>query len=84
MRVAERVLDEQLLTGQISSSTSSGSTTDGDTTYPWTMKSEPWSEDAMNQVTVRVSFIVQGNTYEVGASTLIDPAAGSNPAALSP
>jgi type II secretory pathway pseudopilin PulG len=77
MRVAERVLDEMVVTGQTTSSASSGSIVDGDTTYPWTMKSEPWSEDGMTQLTVQVSFVVQGNTYDVTASTLIDPAAAA-------
>ena len=77
MRVAERVLDEMIVTGQITSSTSSGSTVDGDATYPWTLTSEPWTEDALNQVKVRVSFVVQGNTYEVSATTLFDATAAA-------
>ena len=73
MRVAERVLNEMIVTGQMSSGASQGSIVDGDTTYPWTMKSEPWTEDTMTQVTVKVSFDVQGSTFDVSASTLYDP-----------
>ena len=73
MRVAERLLNEMIVTGQVTSNAASGSTIDGDTTYPWTMRSEPWSADAMTEVTVRVSFIVQGGTFDVSASTLFDP-----------
>lgn len=75
MRIAERVLDEQIVSGQIAAATPYGSVVDGDTTYPWTMTSEPWTEDSMTVLTVRVSFDVQGSTFEVAASTLYDPTA---------
>lgn len=75
MRVAERMLNEMIVTGQVTSSAATGSIVDGDTTYPWTMKSAPWTEDAMTEITVQVSFDVQGNTYNVSASTLFDTTA---------
>lgn len=77
MRVAERELNELIVTGQMISNTASGSVDDGDTAYPWSMESEPWPEDAMTQVTVRVTFTVQGNSYDVSASTLFDATAAS-------
>src|SRR2546430_15444677 len=40
MRVAERVLDELLVTGHINSGSSDGTTVEGDTTYPWTRSEE--------------------------------------------
>jgi len=76
MRVAERVLDELIVSGQMATATPYGTILDGITSYPWTMKSDPWVEDtviSMNVVTVRVEFIVQGTTYDVAASTLYDP-----------
>ena len=76
MRIAERVLDEQLLYGQMETATPYGSIVDGDVSYSWTLKTEPWPEDitiTMNVVTVRVEFEVQGNTFEAAASTLYDP-----------
>lgn len=76
MRIAERVLDEQIVSGQMATATPYGSIVDGDVTYPWTLRSDPWPEDttiAMNVATVRVEFVVQGNTYDVAASTLYDP-----------
>ena len=73
MRVAERVLNEQFITGQLNQNTASGSITEGDTTYPWTIQSATWPQDAMTQVTVHVTFTVQGKDYEVTASTLFDP-----------
>ena len=84
MRVAERVLNEQLLLtsqGQVFQNSASGVETDGDTTYPWTMQAEPWPQDSMTQMTVRVTFTVQGANYEMSASTLFDPTAGTPGAA---
>ncbi|HEY4249467.1 MAG TPA: type II secretion system protein [Lacunisphaera sp.] len=74
MRVAERVMDEMIATNQLTQNSTSGSQTDGDTTYAWTMTAEPWSADTMTQLTVRVTFTVQGHDYDVAASTLFDPA----------
>ena len=75
MRIAERVLDEQLVSGQIATAIPYGNIVDGDTTYPWTMTSEPWSEDTMTVLTVRVSFDLQGTTFDIAASTLYDATA---------
>lgn len=76
MRIAERVLDEQIISGQMATATPYGTIVEGDISYSWTMKTEPWPEDIlimMNVVTVRVEFMVQGNTYDVAVSTLYDP-----------
>lgn len=81
MRVAERMLNELMVTGEMNQNSASGTVGDGDTTYPWTMQSEPWSEDAMTLVTVKVTFSLQGNEYDVSASTLFDAAAGTAAAA---
>ncbi len=77
MRVAERVLNELIVEGETQQTTSSGSIADGDMTYPWAMRSETWSEDAMLHMTVTVTFTVQGNNYDVSASTLIAPASSA-------
>jgi prepilin-type N-terminal cleavage/methylation domain-containing protein len=80
MRIAERVLEEQIVSGQMATATPYGNIVDGDITYSWTMKSDPWPEDttiSLNVVTVRVEFSVQGNTFDVAASTLYDPNAVS-------
>ncbi len=78
MRIAERVLDEQIVMGQIGTAVPYGSIVEGAISYPWTLKSDPWPEDtaiSLNVVSVRVEFTVQGNPYEVAASTLYDPLA---------
>ena len=77
MRIAERVLDEQVISGQIGTSTPYGTIVEGTVAYPWTIRSDPWPEvpeSGMSVVTVRVEFSVQGNTYDVAATTLYDPA----------
>jgi type II secretion system protein I len=78
MRVAERVLNEQLALvgqGQVVESSASGVENDGGTNYPWTLQTEAWPQDAMTQMTVRVTFTLRGVEYEMKASTLFDPAA---------
>ena len=80
MRIAERVLDEQILSGQLATATPYGTISEGSMTYNWTLRSEPWPEDIlimMNVITVRVEFSVQGSTYDVAVSTLHDPAVTS-------
>ena len=71
MRVAERLLNELVIENQLQQSSSGGTITDGDTSYPWTMRTETWSEDAMLQMTVTVNFVLRGNTYDVSLSTLL-------------
>jgi type II secretory pathway pseudopilin PulG len=78
MRIAERVLEEQIMSGQLATATPYGNIVDGDTNYPWNLTTEPWTEDTMTVLTVRVSFDVQGQTFDVAASTLYDPSATSS------
>jgi type II secretion system protein I len=83
MRVAERMINELIVTGEMNQTSSSGTVVDGDTSYPWTMQSEPWTEDSMTHVTVKVTFSLQGNSYDVSASTLYDATAVAAGAASS-
>ncbi len=80
MRIAESVLNELIVQGEAQQGTASGNRVEGEINYPWTMKSETWSEDAMLHMTVTVTFTVQGSNYDVSASTLIAPASTSTPA----
>ena len=80
MRVAERVLNEQVAVieqGQAIQTSATGVETDGDQTYPWTMQTEPWPEDTMTQMTVEVTFTMRGSTFQMKASTLFDPGAAT-------
>jgi prepilin-type N-terminal cleavage/methylation domain-containing protein len=76
MRVADRVLNELIVTREALQTSATGTATEGDATYAWTLESQTWTEDAMLQLTVTVTFSVQGNDYTVSASTLFDPTAG--------
>ncbi|MFM9030405.1 MAG: hypothetical protein ACKOTF_06960 [Opitutaceae bacterium] len=71
MRVGERVLNELLVETQIQQASSSGTAYEGDAAYPWAMRVETWPEDSMQQMTVTVSFSVQGGAYEVSVATLM-------------
>lgn len=76
-RIAERVLDELIVTGQLTTGSGSGTVVEGSIEYPWTLRYEGWTQDAMDLVTVRVEFSVQGNVYDVAVSTLYDPQAST-------
>ncbi len=75
MRVADRILNELIITNATQQAGTTGVATDGDVSYPWSFTAENWTEDAMTLLTVQVTFTVQGENYTVAASTLIDPAA---------
>jgi len=71
-RVAGRVLNELIVTGQSRGTTQNGVVQEGAQQYQWSMRSEPWPQDAMRLVTVQVTFPVQGRDYNVQLSTLMD------------
>lgn len=72
-RLAERVLNELLVTGGLVQNSNSGRIEEGERGYDWTMRSETWTEDRMNLVTVTVTFEVQGQQSDVKLATLFDP-----------
>jgi len=73
MRLAERKLNELLVTGQWESAVQKGVVQEGLQTYTWQLQSESWSEDgAMRLISVHVSVPVQGRDYDVQVSTLVD------------
>src|ERR1051325_10328086 len=72
-RLAERKLNELIVTGQWQSAAQKGTVREGLQEYQWQLQSEPWSEDgAMRQLTVQVDVPVQGREYPVAVSTLVD------------
>ena len=71
-RIAERVLNEAVITGQFRSSSQNGTIQEGVQAYQWVLRSEPWPQDAMRLVTVQVNFPVQGREFDVRLSTLVD------------
>ena len=70
-RVGERVLNEMLVTSQSQSLSQTGVAYEGQQQYRWTIRSEPWTQDAMLLVSVEVIFAVQGRDYDVHLSTLV-------------
>ena|SRR5436190_5522177 len=85
-RVAERVLNEAVVTGQTQGTSQKGVITEGQMDFAWTLRSEPWNEDAMLLVSVDVVFPVQGKDYDVRLTTLIDnsttPSTSTNTTAM--
>lgn len=73
VRVAERVLDEMIVTHAGVGGSAAGSTTERGATYDWTVEAELWSEDVMLELTARVTFTVQGDRHAIAVSTLVDP-----------
>ena len=71
-RIAERLLNEQIVTTQASQATQSGTLQDGLYQYRWQMRNEPWDQDALRMLSMDVTFAVQGQDYDVRLTTLLD------------
>ena len=75
-RIAERVLNESLITTNWNQSMQSGSTLEGQREFRWTLRSDPWNQDpaqsVMRQLSVEVHFTAQNKEYSVKLSTLVD------------
>ncbi|MFZ9746925.1 MAG: type II secretion system protein [Opitutaceae bacterium] len=76
VRVGERVLGELLAEGQLTTGATSGVAQEGPFEYPWSVRLENWPEDALQQVTVTVTFSVRGAPQEIALATLL-PATGT-------
>jgi|ERR1051326_2596457 hypothetical protein len=70
-RIAERVLNEWTINSQMHGGSQSGTVQEGVLQFRWSIRSQAWSEDTMNVVTVQVTFPVQGRDYDVRLSTLV-------------
>ena len=75
-RIAERVLNESLVTTNWSQSIQSGTTIEGQRQFRWTLRNDPWTQDpaqnVMHQLSVEVLFAAQNREYSVKLSTLVD------------
>lgn len=71
-RVAERVLNESIVTTNWDQSDQNGTAEDGSRAFDWTLHNEPWNQDPMRLLTVDVKYTVQGRDYSVQLSTLVD------------
>ncbi|MDR3460387.1 MAG: hypothetical protein P4N60_23405 [Verrucomicrobiae bacterium] len=70
-RVADRILNESLVTTNWNNGLQSGTTSEGAIDFRWTLTCQSWPEDqAMQLVTAEVTFSAQGKDYAVKLSTL--------------
>jgi type II secretory pathway pseudopilin PulG len=73
-RVAERILNESIVTTNWSKSALTGTAYEADREYNWSLRTESWTEattaTAMQLLTVNVDYPVQGEKYTVEMSTL--------------
>ena len=76
-RVAERLLNELIVTGQALQTAQRGVITEGEREYQWQLFNEPWPVDALQQLTIEVIFTAQGAEYDVRLSTLYDTSTAS-------
>ena len=76
-RVADRVLNESLVTTNWSLGSQSGTITEGDLDFEWTLTSANWPQDAMELITAEVKFQAQGRDYSVTLSTLASSQTGN-------
>ena len=70
-RVAERVLNENIVATNFVQAGQSGTVREADREYRWTLRTEAWTEAAMQLLTVEVTYPVQGKDYTVPMSTLV-------------
>ena len=70
-RVAERVLNENLVTTNYLQAAQSGTVQEAEREYRWTLRTEAWLDSVMQLWTVEVTFPVQGQDYTVPMSTLV-------------
>ena len=72
-RIAERVMNESMVTGKLRSGGLNGVIREGPLEFRWLIRSEGWLVNTLRLVTVQVTFPTQGRDYDVQLSTLIDP-----------
>jgi Tfp pilus assembly protein PilV len=75
-RIAQKVINESLITTNWSQSLQSGSIAEGQRQFRWTLRSDPWNQDPaqnmLRQLSVEVFFTAQARDYSVKMSTLVD------------
>jgi hypothetical protein len=69
-RIADRVLNESIITTNWTAGTQTGTITEGVNQYQWTLKSQMTPDNTMDQLTAEVKFPAQGQDYSVTMSTL--------------
>jgi len=75
-RVAERVLNENLVTTNWNQAVQSGDVNEGKRQFHWTLRNDPWNQDpsqsVMRLLSIEVFYTAQNRQYSVRLSTLVD------------
>ena len=71
-RVAERVLNESVVTANGDIPTQNGTIRESGHEFQWTMHSALWPSDSMQLLTVEVAFPARDRNYSVHLSTLVN------------
>jgi hypothetical protein len=71
-RIADRVLNELVVTRQYASTTQRGTVQEGPLEYGWSMRLEPWNQSVLRLLTVQVNFPLQNQEHNVRLSTVVD------------
>ncbi|HUC86488.1 MAG TPA: hypothetical protein VL970_14935 [Candidatus Acidoferrales bacterium] len=69
-RVADRVLNESIVTTNWGSGVQSGTITEGILDFRWRLTAQSWPQDSMQLLTAEVTYSAQGKDYSVRLSTL--------------
>lgn len=73
IQIAQRVLNELVITRQWQTGAPSGVVQDGGMQYRWLSRAEPWNQqNVLRLLTVEVTYPVQGREYDVRLSTVVD------------
>jgi type II secretory pathway pseudopilin PulG len=71
LRVAERLLNESVVTCQWSQAIRNGVEQEGPIQFRWTVRNELWPQDAMRELSAEVTFAAQNQDYSVRLTTLV-------------
>lgn len=69
-RVADRVLNESLVTTNWMGGMQSGTVSEGILDFKWKLTSQSWPQDSMQLLTAEVTYSAQGKDFSVTLSTL--------------
>jgi hypothetical protein len=81
-RVAERILNETLVTTNWNQASQRGTVNQGVNKFNWTLRNDNWAGNTLRQISVQVEFPVRGRTYSVQLSTLADTGSSITQSAL--
>jgi competence protein ComGC len=70
-RVAERVLNENVVTTNWNQAVQQGMVMESGKEFRWTVRNETWPQGSMRLLTAEVSFTAQDKKYSVQLSTLV-------------